>query len=103
MINYDDIFNALGDPTRRKIFEKLSKRPLAVVEIAKKLPVTRPAVSQHLKVLMSAGLITVHQDGTRNLYQIDPKGILALRNYLDRMWDFALHAFKTEAEKKGSK
>ncbi len=98
MTNCENIFNALGDPTRRKIFEKLSKGPFAVVDIAKKLPITRPAVSQHLKVLMDAGLVTVRQNGTRNIYQIDPKGVLVMRNYLDRMWDSALHAFKLAAE-----
>lgn len=92
-------FNALGDPTRRAIFEKLRVRPLAVVEIAEGLPVSRPAVSQHLKVLKDARLIRVQREGTRNLCQIDTRGVLAMRNYLDNFWDIALAAFKQAAEK----
>ncbi len=103
MTKYENIFNALGDSTRRAIFEKLSKGPLAVVDIAKKLPVTRPAVSQHLRVLMDAGLVTAQQKGTRNYYQLDPQGIAAMCNYLDRMWDAALHAFKLVAENEEEK
>jgi DNA-binding transcriptional ArsR family regulator len=103
MTNSNQAFNALGSPTRRTIFERLSKGPLAVVDIAEKLPVTRPAISQHLKVLMQAGLVTVHQQGTRRLYEIDPKGVMAMRNYLDSMWDTALHAFKTAAENERKK
>ncbi|SHG80006.1 Helix-turn-helix domain-containing protein [Chryseolinea serpens] len=95
----DKAFNALGDPTRRAIFEKLRVRPLAVVEIADGLPVSRPAVSQHLKVLKDARLIRVHREGTRNLCQIDTRGVLAMRNYLDNFWDIALAAFKQAAEK----
>jgi DNA-binding transcriptional ArsR family regulator len=101
MTNYEKSFNALGDPTRRRIFERLSKGPLAVVDVADKLTVTRPAVSQHLKVLMEAGLVTADRVGTRRLYQIDPKGVLAMRNYLDSMWDVALLAFKQAAENEG--
>jgi DNA-binding transcriptional ArsR family regulator len=103
MTNLERAFNALGDPTRRQIFERLGGGPLAVVDVAKRLPVTRPAVSQHLKVLMDAGLVTVHREGTRNLYQIDPKGVLAMRDYLDGMWDAALHAFKHAAENERKK
>lgn len=103
MSYHKNAFNALGDPTRRTIFERLAKGPLAVVEVAKKLPVSRPAVSQHLKVLMDAGLVSVHHEGTRNLYQINPKGVLAMRNYLDDVWDAALHAFKFAAENEGRK
>ena len=99
MANYQQAFHALGDPTRRAIFERLSKGPLAVVQVADGFPVTRPAVSQHLKVLMEAGLVAVHQEGTRRLYRIDPEGVSALRDYLDRMWDAALQAFKAAAEK----
>ena len=97
--SYDKAFNALGDPTRRAIFEKLRARPLAVVDIADGLPVSRPAVSQHLKVLKDARLIRVHRVGTRNLCQIDTRGVLAMRNYLDNFWDIALAAFKQVAEK----
>lgn len=94
----NDAFTALGDPTRRMIFERLAQGPLAVVDIAEKLPVTRPAVSQHLKVLLEAGLVSVHRQQTRRFYQIDPKGVLAMREYLDSMWDAALHGYKLTAE-----
>jgi DNA-binding transcriptional ArsR family regulator len=99
MNNYDKAFNALGDPTRRSIFEKLRERPLAVVDIADGLPVSRPAVSQHLKVLKEAKLIIIHRKGTKNFCQIDPDGIIAMRFYLDQFWDTALTAFKVAAEK----
>jgi DNA-binding transcriptional ArsR family regulator len=89
---------ALGDPTRREIFERLAKRPLAVVEIAKGLPVSRSAVSQHLRILKDTGLVVVHARGTRHFYQIDPKGVALMREYLDRLWDKALDSFKTFAE-----
>ncbi|QEC80522.1 winged helix-turn-helix transcriptional regulator [Mucilaginibacter ginsenosidivorax] len=91
-------FNALGDPTRRLIFEKLRDRPLAVVDIADGLPVSRPAVSQHLKVLKEAKLINIHQQGAKNIYQVNREGVLAMRNYLDKFWDDALAAFKLIAE-----
>lgn len=97
--SYEKAFNALGDPTRRSIFEKLHARPLAVVDIAEGLPISRPAVSQHLKVLREAKLISIHQQGTKNIYQIDHQGILAMRNYLDNFWDTALATFKLTAEK----
>ncbi len=91
-------FNALGDPTRRAIFEKLHDRPLAVVDIADGLPVSRPAVSQHLKVLKEAKLITLKTDGTKNIYAIEREGILAMRDYLDQFWGEALTNFKQLAE-----
>jgi DNA-binding transcriptional ArsR family regulator len=84
----------LGDATRRAIFELLAEGPRPVGEIAKELPVTRPAVSQHLKVLKEAGLVMDHQDGTRRLYQLNPEGVGQLRAYLDRFWDLALANFK---------
>jgi DNA-binding transcriptional ArsR family regulator len=90
--------SALGDPTRRAIFELLADGPRPVGEIARDLPVTRPAVSQHLKVLKDAGLVTDHQIGTRRLYQLNPEGVGALRTYLDRFWNRALTAFKAAAE-----
>jgi DNA-binding transcriptional ArsR family regulator len=90
--------SALGDPTRRAIFELLADGPRPVGEIARDLPVTRPAVSQHLKVLKEAGLVTDRQIGTRRLYQLDPDGVGALRAYLDRFWNRALTAFKAAAE-----
>jgi DNA-binding transcriptional ArsR family regulator len=89
---------ALGDPTRRAIFEQLADGPRAVGEIAKNLPVSRPAVSQHLKVLKEAGLVTDRQDGNRRLYQLNPRGIGALRAYLDQFWNQALAAFQQAAE-----
>ena len=91
---------ALGDPTRRAIFERLAAGPLPVVEIARTLPVSRPAVSQHLKVLKQAGLVTDRADGTRRLYAIDPSGVAAVRKYFDRFWDHALDAFRRAAEEK---
>jgi DNA-binding transcriptional ArsR family regulator len=90
--------NALGDPTRRAIFERLAKGPTAVGEIASELPVSRPAVSQHLKVLKAAGLVTDRAEGTRRLYQLDPRGIGDLRAYFDAFWLHALAAFKDAVE-----
>jgi DNA-binding transcriptional ArsR family regulator len=90
--------SALGDPTRRAIFERLANGPSAVGELAKDLPVSRPAVSQHLKVLKDAGLVTDRQAGNRRLYQLDPDGIGAMRAYLDQFWNQALAAFKSAAE-----
>jgi DNA-binding transcriptional ArsR family regulator len=89
---------ALGDPTRRAIFERLAQGPTAVGEIARDLPVSRPAVSQHLKVLKDAGLVTDRPHGTRRLYQLDPRGVGALRAYFDQFWNHALAAFKAAAE-----
>jgi DNA-binding transcriptional ArsR family regulator len=93
---------ALGDPTRRAIFERLAGGPQAVGEIANGLPVSRPAVSQHLKVLKDAGLVTDRPDGTRRLYQLDPTGIEAMRAYFDTFWNQALTAFKQAVEKEDS-
>jgi DNA-binding transcriptional ArsR family regulator len=90
--------DALGDPTRRAIFERLAKGPTAVGEIARELPVSRPAVSQHLKVLKAAGLVTDRAEGTRRLYQLDPHGIGELRAYFDAFWMQALTAFKQAVE-----
>lgn len=98
MANQLDGFAALGDPTRRQIFERLSKRPLAVGELAEGFHVSRPAVSQHLRVLKDAGLVVDRQEGTRRVYTVDPRGVEAMRNYLDRFWDRALAAFKKAAE-----
>jgi len=99
MTNQSERFAALADPTRREIFEKLARRPQAVGEIAEGLPVTRPAVSQHLKILKEAGLVTMRTEGTRNVYQIDFRTIAAMRDYLDRFWQKALAAFKDAVEK----
>lgn len=90
---------ALGDPTRRAIFERLAAGPQPVGELARELPVSRPAVSQHLKVLKDAGLVIDRPDGTRRLYQLDPSGIEAVRTYFDTLWTTALAAFKTAVEK----
>ena len=93
-----DGWDALGDPTRRAIFERLAERPRAVGELASELPVSRPAVSQHLKVLKHAGLVIDQRAGTRRIYQVDPDGLRALRGYLDHFWDQALAGFKTTVE-----
>ena len=95
---HDRAFAALGDPTRRLVFERLAKRPMSVGRVAQGLSVSRPAVSQHLKVLKDAGLVVDRTEGTRRIYQVDPRGVEAMRNYLDRFWDRALSAFKTAAE-----
>jgi DNA-binding transcriptional ArsR family regulator len=92
---------ALGDPTRRAVFEHLREGPRAVGEIAAALPVSRSAVSQHLRVLEGAGLVTAERQGTRRLYRIDPDGLSSLRTYLDSFWDGALAAFKAAAEREG--
>jgi DNA-binding transcriptional ArsR family regulator len=91
--------NALADPTRRVVFEKLAKRPQAVGELARGLPVSRPAVSQHLAVLKAAGLVVDRPEGARRVYQIDPAGLGQLRHWLDQFWDRALDAFRAEAER----
>jgi len=101
MANASIAFAALADPTRREIFERLARAPRAVGELASELPVSRPAVSQHLKVLKDAGLVIHETQGTRNVYEIDPAGLGELRAWLDQFWAEALDAFKTEVEKSG--
>jgi len=98
MADMSAAFAALADPTRRAIFERLAVRPLAVGRIASRLPVSRPAVSQHLRVLKDAGLVIDRQEGARRVYRVDERGIAAMRGYLDRFWDKALAAFKAAAE-----
>lgn len=98
MANTSRAFVALGDPTRQLILKRLAKRPLPVGKIAAGLSVSRPAVSQHLKILRTAGLVSQAKDGTRRVYRIDPRGIGAMRTYLDRFWDRALAALKVAAE-----
>lgn len=93
-----DGWSALGDPTRRAIFELLVDRPRAVVELAAELPVSRPAVSQHLRVLKSAGLVVDRPVGTRRVYQLDPDGLAVLRADLDRFWGSALVAYQAAVE-----
>jgi DNA-binding transcriptional ArsR family regulator len=95
-----DGLTALGDPTRRAIFERLADQPLAVGQLAGELPVSRPAVSQHLKVLKDAGLVVDRRAGTRRIYRIDPDGVDALRAYLDRFWSKTLAAYKTAVEQR---
>jgi DNA-binding transcriptional ArsR family regulator len=92
--------SALGDPTRRAIFEQLRDGPKAVGELAKGLPISRPAVSQHLRVLKEAGLVSDEPDGARRLYRIDPGGLAALRAYVDSFWTEALAEFSAEAERR---
>jgi DNA-binding transcriptional ArsR family regulator len=95
-----EALNALGDPSRRAIFERLADRPRAVGELAGELPISRPAVSQHLKVLKEARLVVDRAVGTRRIYQVDTDGVAALRAYLDHFWDQALAGFKTAVEQK---
>ncbi len=95
---YRTAMDALGDPTRRAIFEQLRRGPRAVGEIAAELPVSRPAVSQHLRVLKDVGLVTERREGTRRLYRLDPDGLGELRDYFDGFWTEALAGFKAAAE-----
>ena len=99
MANEERALAALADPTRRIVFERLARGPQAVGELAGGLPVSRPAVSQHLAVLKAAGLVVDRADGTRRVYQIDPAGLGPLRAWLDQFWDGALEAFRAEAER----
>lgn len=98
-MTYGIALAALADPTRRSVFERLQGGPASVGDIAADLPVSRPAVSQHLKVLKTAGLVRDEADGTRRLYEVDPAGLAELRGWLDRFWDDALAAFKAEVER----
>ena len=95
----NEAFDALGDPTRRTVFERLAAGPLAVGEIARDMPVSRPAVSQHLKVLKGAGLVTDSPAGNRRLYAVDPDGLEQVKRYFDRFWAGQLAAFKKAAER----
>ena len=103
MKTYVNALDALGDPTRRAIFEHLGERPSAVVELAALVPVSRPAVSQHLKVLKDAGLVRGVQVGTRRIYSLDPDGLAELRDYLERFWNTALQSFKNRVEQEHGK
>lgn len=94
-----DSFAALGDPTRRAVFERVAARPSAVGELARGLPVSRPAVSQHLRVLKEAGLVSETPEGARRIYRLDPRGIAAMRDWLDAHWSSALDAFRDFADK----
>ncbi|MEA1647662.1 metalloregulator ArsR/SmtB family transcription factor [Nitrospirillum sp. BR 11164] len=98
-MSYEQALTALADPTRRAVFERLRAGPQPVGELARHLPISRPAVSQHLKVLKDAGLVTDRAEGTRRIYHIDPHGLGALRRWLDQFWETALDAFVVEAER----
>lgn len=100
MTAYGPALQALADPTRRRVFEALGRGPRSVGEIAGGLPVSRPAVSQHLKILGEAGLVASRPEGARRLYSVDPSGLEAIRAWLDGFWDDALEAFKKEVEKR---
>jgi DNA-binding transcriptional ArsR family regulator len=100
-MTYSHPLDVLGDPTRRRIFERLRGGPLAVGELADGLPVSRPAVSQHLRVLKEAGLVVDRKDGARRLYEVAPDGLIGLRDWFDGFWSDALAAFKAEAERRG--
>ncbi len=98
-MTYATAFAALADPSRRMVFEHLRAGPSSVGDLARRVPVSRPAVSQHLKVLKEAGLVTDRADGTRRVYSIDPHGLAEVRAWLDQFWDEALAAFQAEAER----
>jgi DNA-binding transcriptional ArsR family regulator len=97
-MTYQQVLDALAEPTRRSIFERLAGHPQAVGELAGDLPISRPAVSQHLKVLKDAGLVIDRPDGNRRIYHVNLDGVGALRTYLDRFWDQALTAFQSAVE-----
>ena len=99
---YGDVLSALADPTRRRVFERLRQGPRPVGAIARGMPVSRPAVSQHLKALKEAGLVDDRAEGTKRVYFIDPHGLAALRRYIDQFWDEALAAFQMEVERGAS-
>jgi DNA-binding transcriptional ArsR family regulator len=98
-MTYAKALHCLSDPTRRRVFEKLRSGPQSVGALARGLPVSRPAVSQHLKALKAAGLVTDQSEGTRRVYHIDPDGLGELRRWLDQFWGEALESFKREVEK----
>jgi DNA-binding transcriptional ArsR family regulator len=91
------VLDALGDPTRRSIFERIGRGPTPVGELAAELPISRPAVSQHLKVLKSAGLVTDRAEGTRRIYSVEPAGLAAVRRYFEQFWTDQLAAFSVAA------
>ena len=101
-MTYGKALQSLSDPTRRQVFERLRAGPQSVGVLARGLPVSRPAVSQHLKVLKEAGLVNDRSEGARRVYYIDPQGLGELRRWLDRFWDDALEAFRDEVERESS-
>ena len=98
-MTYSLALAVLADPTRRKIFESLRAGPSSVSALAARMPVSRPAVSQHLKALKDAGLVSEHAEGAKRIYALRREGLMELRDWLDGFWDEALAAFKAEAEK----
>ena len=102
MTNHSAMLSALADPTRRAIFERLAKSPGSVGEIAHELPVSRPAVSQHLKVLKSAGLVSDQAAGTRRVYSVNPAGIAAIRDYFEQFWQQSLSRFAAAASQQSA-
>jgi len=103
VVTYETALNALGDGTRRLILERLRRGPHAVGELAAELPVSRPAVSQHLRVLKEAGLVTERRNGTRRLYRVDIDGLAEVRDYLESFWTDVLAAFEAAAEAEAEK
>jgi DNA-binding transcriptional ArsR family regulator len=99
MTNVSESLTALSDPTRRTVFERLIDGPLSVAEIARDMPVSRPAVSQHLRVLKDAGLVVDERNGTRRIYRVDPAGVDLVRRYFDQFWSRSLAAFKDAVER----
>jgi DNA-binding transcriptional ArsR family regulator len=97
-MSYNTVLQALADPTRREVFERLRCSPQSVGELAAALPISQPAVSQHLKVLRTARLVDLRQDGTRHIYRISREGLLELRSYLESFWDDALAAFEASGD-----
>jgi DNA-binding transcriptional ArsR family regulator len=100
---YGKALAALADPSRREVFQRLKSGPRSVAAIASGMPVSRPAVSQHLKILKEAGLVADHSEGTRRIYYIHPQGLAQLRQWLDQFWDQALGNFQAEAERQAAK
>ncbi len=98
MANTSQALAALADPTRRAIFERLRKGPQPVTALARGMPITRPAVSQHLRVLKDAGLVADRAEGTRRIYRVDPAGLGAIRAWLDQFWEASLESFQLEVE-----
>lgn len=103
MATYESVLDALGDPTRRRIVDVLRRGPASVADVAAVVPVSRPAVSQHLKVLRDCGLVEFETHGTKNVYRLQPEGLVALRRWVDEFWGTALGAFEDYAKQKGKK
>ncbi len=99
MTNHSEALSALGDPTRRAIFERIARQPSSVVELAREFPVSRPAVSQHLKVLKAAGLVRDRAEGTRRVYSLDTTGLAAVREYFEQFWRSSLASFRDAANR----